>query len=144
MLMTVVWFSFFCSCSCGNLSVSAASTGFRSYFVKSCATCVLWRNELHGQAPGDGYMERVPSNQPNHPWKGTVNEGQRQSQPKSSMVARLCFEHVNVTWHIPQLTKTPAHLEIIPETWIQQLPLQRFNRHDDSDTRSRLKGSTCL
>ena len=61
------------------------------------------------------YMDRVPSNQPNHPLEAAVNQSQRRGQPKSPAVARYCFGHVNDTWPSYMLTKALAHLEIVLE-----------------------------
>ena len=49
-----------------NATVSTASSSFRSHFVKGYVTGVQWRNQPHGQAASDVYMECVPSDQPNH------------------------------------------------------------------------------
>ena len=63
--------------NCGNLSLSTASSSFRSHFVKDYVTGVQWRNRPHGQATSDMYMERVPSIQPNSLING---HGQRRSK----------------------------------------------------------------
>ena len=56
--VSVVWFRF-CSFSCGILPLPAATTTFRSYFVKLYVTGVYRRNEPHGQVKNDVDMVRV-------------------------------------------------------------------------------------
>ena len=81
----------FCSVSCGILSLSAASSTFRSLFVEVYVTGVYWRIRPHGQAANDVDMERVPLVQPNHSQNTLVKASQAVVNTKSFVVAGLCF-----------------------------------------------------
>ena len=67
--MTVVWFRILVQNAVfpQPTQVSAASTGFRSHFVKRYATGVLRENEPHGQVPVVKDMGRVPPDHPEQP-----------------------------------------------------------------------------
>ena len=73
------------------MSLSAASSTFRNFFVEVYVTSVYWRIQTHGQAAKDVDMERVPLVQPNSSQKAMVKDSQIGGQPKSFTVAKLYF-----------------------------------------------------
>ena len=126
----------FCSISCGNLSLSAASSSFRSHFVEDYVTGVQWRIRPHGQVANDMYMERVPLVQPNHSQTAMVKDGQRSGQTKSFAVGRLCFAHVKFC--VAKSSISGGVLTHVDQSvnQIEQPPLHRFICHDYHIARS--------
>lgn len=115
--------------SCRILSVSAASSTFRSLFVEVYLTGVYWRIRPHGQAANDVDMERVPLVQPNHSQKAMVKDSQSGGQPKSFAVAGLCFYHVKTCVANSSISGgvlTPVDCFV---NQIQHPPLLGFNFH---------------
>ena len=128
----------FCSISCGNLSLSVASSSFRSHFVENYVIGVQWRIWPHGQAANGMCMERVPMVQPNHSQTTMVKDSQSSGQPKSFAVARLCFYHVNIcvaSSSISEGVLTPVDQSV---NRIEQPPLHGFICHDYHTARSQV------
>lgn len=78
---------YFCSLSYGILSLSAASSTFRSLFVKVYIAGVFRQIEPHGQVGNDVDMDRVLLAQSNSSEEAIVNGGQQ----KSPTVTQLCI-----------------------------------------------------